>query len=120
MASPIRILIAVALASVLATTVAAAASTPSVRLVRIAPLEISGAGFGSRAPVRVTVNWNTGRLQKSVRATRSGAITIAFAQSLSTFGCRSVLIEAVAGNGRRADWRPSSKICFALAVPVTP
>lgn len=120
MASPIRILVAVALASVVATTVAAAASTPSVRLVRMAPLEISGAGFGSRAPVRVTVKWNTGRLQKNVRATRSGEIDIAFAQSLSMFGCRSVLIEAVAPNGRRADWRPGSKSCFALAVPISP
>jgi len=86
----------------------------------MAPLEISGAGFGSRAPVRVTVSWNSGKLQKTVRATRTGNVTASFAASLTVFACRATTITAVGGNGLNATWRPGSKSCYAIAVPVSP
>jgi hypothetical protein len=86
----------------------------------MAPLEISGAGFASRAPVKVTVSWNTGKLQKTVRATPTGKVTASFAASLTILACRATTITAVGGNGFKATWRPGSKSCYAIAVPVSP
>ena len=96
------------------------ARSPSVKLVRVAPVVVSGTGFGSRASVRVTVTWKATRLVKTVRASSSGAITASFAKSLTAYACRATRIEAVAGNGLHAAWQPGSKSCYAIAVPIAP
>jgi hypothetical protein len=99
---------------------ASTGAAPSVKLVRLAPIEVAGAGFGSRSLVRVTVRWQTNRLVKTVRATPTGAIKASFGASLTVFACRATLLSAVSGNGRQASWRPGSKSCYAIAVPIAP
>ena len=121
-----RLLAALVLASTALTTVGVAAAAhetqrvPSVKLVRMAPLVVSGTGFGGHASVRVTVSWKTTRLVKTVEATTKGTITASFDRSLTAYACRATRIEAVAGNGRHAAWQPGSKSCYAIAVPITP
>jgi hypothetical protein len=95
-------------------------ATPSVRLVDLAPLEVAGTGFGKRAPVRITVSWSGKHLVRVVRSTRTGAITVSFRASLTPLACRGASILAVAANGLRATWRPGTKSCYAIAVPVEP
>jgi hypothetical protein len=103
-----------------ATGGASTGTAPTVKLVRLAPVEVAGAGFGNGSLVRVTVRWQANRLAKTVRATPAGAIKATFGASLTAFACRATLISAVGGNGRQATWRPGSKSCYAIAVPIAP
>ena len=70
--------------------------------------------------MRVSVNWKTTKLVKTVRASSTGAITARFGDSLTVYACRATRIDAVARNGLEATWRPGSKSCLAIAVPVEP
>jgi hypothetical protein len=97
-----------------------ACGAPTVQLARVAPLVVTGSGFGGHAYVRVSVSWRTTRLVKTVRASSTGAITARFAGSLTVYACRATRIDAVARNGLEATWRPGSKSCLAIAVPVEP
>lgn len=93
---------------------------PTVQLSRMAPLVVTGSGFGGHAYVRVSVSWKTTRLVKTVRASTTGAITARFGDSLTVYACRATRIDAIARNGLEATWRPGSKGCLAIAVPVEP
>ena len=86
----------------------------------MAPVVVTGSGFGGHASVRVSVSWKTTRLVKTVRASSTGAITARFRDSLTVYACRATRIDAVARNGLEATWRPGSKSCLAIAVPVEP
>ena len=119
-----RVLFTAVVAGVVLTAAAAMAggarSAPSVQLSRMAPLMVTGSGFGGHAYVRVSVSWKTTRLVKMVRASSTGAITARFRDSLTVYACRAMRIDAVARNGLEATWRPGSKGCLAIAVPVEP
>ena len=124
MAMFVRTLVVLVLAAgsvaVAGTAAGRTVATPSVRLVDLAPLQVWGSGFGNRAPVRVTVSWSGKHLVRVVRSTRTGAITVSFRASLTPLACRGASILAVAANGLRATWRPGTKSCYAIAVPVEP
>ena len=114
----------IALGALLCTAAAASASraqsaTPIVKLARLAPLVVSGSGFGRDAVVRVTVTTNSRELVRTVRASSSGDIRVRFSgSSLTVYACRGTSIAAVARNGLDAGWRPGSKSCLAIAVPI--
>ena len=119
-----RVLLTAVVAAVVLTAGAAAASgarsAPTVKLARMSPLVVSGNGFGAHASVRVSVSWKTTKLVKLVRASSTGAITARFGDSLTVYACRAMRIDAVAHNRLEATWRPGSKSCLAIAVPVEP
>ena len=114
----------IALAALVGTAAAASASgasrsAPAVKLTRLAPLVVSGSGFGRDASVRVTVTTNSRKLVKTVRASSSGDIQARFSgTSLTVYACRATSIAAAARNGLDATWRPGSKSCLAIAVPI--
>ena len=127
MFSAMRTLAALVVASLALAIVGVAAAhetarSPSVKLVRVAPVVVSGTGFGSRASVRVTVTWKAMRLVKTVRASSTGAPSPPRSRQVAypAYACGATRIEAVAGNGLHAAWRPGSKSCYAIAVPIAP
>jgi hypothetical protein len=101
-------------------TVTAASSRPSVTLLGVSPLKVGGTGFGSRASVRVKATWSGRTAAKTVRASTTGQIAVAFPASLTVVACRTLRLDALAANGRIASWRPGAKGCTAIAMPVTP
>ena len=113
-------IVAAAALTVGAATAGGARSAPTVQLSRMAPLVVTGSGFGGHAYVRVSVSWKTTRLVKTVRASTTGAITARFGDSLTVYACRATRIDAVARNGLEVTSRPGSKGCLAIAVPVEP
>jgi hypothetical protein len=124
MLSSMRVFVALAVASAVLASGAIAATdsqqAPTVRLERMSPLVVSGTGFGSRSSIRVVVSWKATRLEKTVRTTSGGAFTASFSAALTVYACRASEILAVATNGLRATWRPGSKSCYAIGVPIAP
>jgi hypothetical protein len=120
-----RILVVPALCLAGLTLVAASPATtgksaPMVRIARLAPLQVSGTGFGRRSSVHITVRWNAKSLSKTVVASPAGKVTASFGTSLTILACRATAVTAVAGNGLKATWQPASKSCYAIAMPVSP
>jgi hypothetical protein len=113
------LLTSVVLGLLVVATAAGSSNAPTVVVARMAPLVVSGAGFGSHATVEVSVHTGAKTLTKSVRASSTGAITARFSQSLTMYACRVTRVDAMARNGLGATWRAGSKSCLALAVPIS-
>src|SRR4249919_3720562 len=78
---------------------AGAASKPSLRIQRMAPLTVSGAHFRSHEHVRVTAVIGETKRVNRLRASGSGAFRTTF--PIGAGRCNSVRVVAIGGGGSR-------------------
>jgi hypothetical protein len=105
--------VAAALALVLAGLGAGSASSrhASLRLVRVAPLQVRGTGFQARERVRVVANLARLSVVKRVQASPRGSFAVAF--SLTPSHCSGLRVMAVGNAGTRATLkRPPLPACM--------
>jgi hypothetical protein len=79
---------------------AGSAPKPSLRIQRMAPLEVSGAHFRSHEHVRVTAVIGETKKVNRLRASGSGAFRTTF--PIGAGRCSSVRVVAISGSGSRA------------------
>jgi hypothetical protein len=103
-------------ALLLATAVAASATTKPHVSVGLAPLVVAGSGFPHAAPVRILVSAGNLRLSKSMRTTRAGAFRAVWTRPLGG-SCTGIFVSASSGT-TRATWRSAlPKSCPPPAQP---
>ena len=96
------------LAALLGASVAVAAHTPSLVLVRKAPLEVRGSGFRPHMAVRVVETSPAARVVV-LRTSSTGTFV---AELLAGDPCAAILVRAVGRSGERASLRiPPARLC---------
>jgi hypothetical protein len=97
-------LAAIALAAVLAaTTAVAGGGSPSLRLVRAAPLTVHGTGFGARERVRVTFHGRSVAVRRTA-AGAGGGFTVSYGDVLVS-RCDGFRVVATGARGNSAVLR---------------
>ncbi len=113
-----RLILATLLLAAFAPAALGAAGRPHVRLTDGSPATVTGAGFGAREHVVVTVKGSSSRLVKTVVTSARGAFVARFAKSVSASGCNQIAIVAVGAKGDRAAWKSPPKSCGPPPQPV--
>ena len=115
------LLVPVVLAATLLLPTASAGREPSITFRHYAPLTLSGAGFSAERPVRVSVSWAGGKLEKRVlRTDAKGRFRVAWSTSVKAHICQGLVAVVVMPSGRRVTARPPAVLCGAVPVPTPP
>jgi len=92
-------------------------AAPTVRLLSLSPLKVTGSHFGALEHVKVTAPSLTGQLTRTARASANGTFTVTFADSLTFDRCAGVVVRVMRANGVVVMVRIPPRMCPPASTP---
>ena len=93
-------------------------AAPTVRLLSLSPLEVTGSHFSALERVKVTAPFLTRQVTRTVRASANGTFTVSFSDSLTLDRCSSsAFVRVVRTNGLVVMVRLPSRMCPPASTP---
>lgn len=101
----------IAVAAVASSLAEAGVGAPSLRVVSIKPVTVTGARFAPRATLRVTVQADGRRRARTIRAAADGSFRTVFPALVPRDPC--AVTATATGPGIRVVWKVSERMCAA-------
>ena len=94
-----------------------AQAAPTVRLLSLSPLKVTGSHFSVLERVKVTAPFLTGQVTRTARASANGTFTVTFSDSLTFDRCTGIVVRVVRTNGLVVMVRIPPRMCPPASTP---
>lgn len=86
-------------------------TAPTVRLLSLSPLKVTGSHFRALERVKVTAPLSTKQVTRTARASANGTFTVTFSDSLTLDRCSGAVVRVVPTNGLVVMVRIPPRMC---------